>query len=244
MLKVDVSAASPTASSRRRHQPHAHHQDVAKEAANPAKLPKDMEGGLTATAVYNAEVENFPNGCHVCEVEIDPDTGTVDILRYSVVDDVGTVLNPLLLHGQIVGGIAQGVGQILMEDIRFDADGQLLTGSFMDYAMPRAENFSPFHIRSNPVPTKTNPLGVKGAGEAGCVGALPAVANALVDALSHLGIRHVEMPATPERLWRAMREATGGKAAPHGAKRNAGTASHVARLLPDFASLHPGYGST
>ena len=181
-------------------------KDVAKEAANPAKLPKDMEGGLTATAVYNAEVENFPNGCHVCELEIDPETGAVDILRYSVVDDVGTVLNPLLLHGQIVGGIAQGVGQILMEDIRFDGSGQLLSGSFMDYAMPRAENFSPFHIRSNPVPTKTNPLGVKGAGEAGCVGALPAVANALVDALSEFGIRHVEMPATPERLWRAMRQ--------------------------------------
>jgi carbon-monoxide dehydrogenase large subunit len=186
-------------------------RDVAKEAANPARLPKGMEGGLTATAVYNAEVENFPNGCHICELEIDPETGAVEILRYSVVDDVGTVLNPLLLHGQIVGGIAQGVGQILMEDIRFDQTGQLINGSFMDYAMPRAENFSPFRIESNPVPTTTNPLGVKGAGEAGCVGALPAVANALVDALSELGIRHVEMPATPERLWRAIREANGGR---------------------------------
>jgi aerobic carbon-monoxide dehydrogenase large subunit len=185
-------------------------KDVAKEAANPARLPKGMEGGLAATAVYNADVENFPNGCHVCELEIDQETGEVEIVRYSVVDDVGTVLNPLLLHGQIVGGIAQGVGQILMEDIRFDAAGQLISGSFMDYAMPRAENFSPFHIRSNPMPTRTNPLGVKGAGEAGCVGALPAVANALVDALSGLGIRHIEMPATPERLWRAMREANGG----------------------------------
>ena len=182
-------------------------KEIAKEAANPARLPKGMEGGLTATAVYNADVENFPNGCHVCELEIDEETGEVEVLRYSVVDDVGTVLNPLLLHGQIVGGIAQGVGQILMEDIRFDASGQLVSGSFMDYAMPRAENFGAFHIRSNPVPTKTNPLGVKGAGEAGCVGAMPAVANALVDALSGLGIRHVEMPATPERLWRAMRKA-------------------------------------
>src|SRR6185369_14202467 len=131
-------------------------KDVAKEAANPAKLPSGMEGGLTATAVYNAEVENFPNGCHVCELEIDEDTGTVEIVRYSVVDDVGTVLNPLLLHGQIVGGIAQGVGQILMEDIRFDDDGQLITGSFMDYAMPRADDFGPFYISSNPVPTRTN----------------------------------------------------------------------------------------
>ena len=185
-------------------------RDVAKEAANPARLPKGMEGGLTATAVYNAEVENFPNGCHICELEIDPETGAVEIVRYSVVDDVGTVLNPLLLHGQIVGGIAQGVGQILMEDIRFDQTGQLINGSFMDYAMPRAHDFSPFRIESNPVPTATNPLGVKGAGEAGCVGALPAVANALVDALSEFGIRHVEMPATPERLWRAIREANGG----------------------------------
>jgi carbon-monoxide dehydrogenase large subunit len=122
------------------------------------------------------------------------------------VDDVGTVINPLLLKGQIVGGVAQGVGQVLMEDIKFDGDGQNLTGSFMDYAMPRATDISAVDIKSNPVPTKTNPLGVKGAGEAGCVGAMPAVANALVDALSHLGVRHVEMPATPERLWRAMRD--------------------------------------
>jgi len=118
------------------------------------------------------------------------------------------VLNPLLLHGQIVGGVAQGAGQILREDIRFDADsGELLTGSFMDYAMPRAGDLTAVTVKSNPVPTKTNPLGVKGAGEAGCVGAMPAVANALVDALSVLGIRHVEMPATPERLWRAIQEA-------------------------------------
>jgi carbon-monoxide dehydrogenase large subunit len=128
----------------------------------------------------------------------------VQIERYSVVDDVGTVLNPLLLKGQIVGGVAQGVGQILMEDIRFDGDGQLLTGSFMDYAMPRAHDFSPVEVKSNPVPTKTNPLGVKGAGEAGCVGAMPAVANALVDALSEFGVTHIEMPATPEVVWRAM----------------------------------------
>jgi carbon-monoxide dehydrogenase large subunit len=164
-----------------------------------------MEAGLIATAVYNAEVENFPNGVHVCELEIDEDTGDVEIVRYSVVDDVGTVLNPLLLKGQIVGGIAQGVGQILMEDIHFDDAGQLITGSFMDYAMPRADDLSAVEVKSNPVPTRTNPLGVKGAGEAGCVGALPAVANALVNALSDFGVEHIEMPATPERLWRAMR---------------------------------------
>jgi carbon-monoxide dehydrogenase large subunit len=179
-------------------------KEVAQAAANPARLPKDMEAGLVANAVYTADVENFPNGTHVCEVEIDPQTGAVQIVRYSVVDDVGTVLNPLLLKGQIAGGIAQGAGQILKEDIRFDADGQLLTGSFMDYAMPRAADFSAIEVKSNPVPTKTNPLGVKGAGEAGCVGAMPAVANAIVDALSEFGVRHIEMPATPERVWRAL----------------------------------------
>jgi carbon-monoxide dehydrogenase large subunit len=181
-------------------------KEVAKEATDPTKLPKGMDVGLIATATYVAPVQNFPNGCHICELEIDEDTGSVEIVRYSVVDDVGTVLNPLLLKGQIVGGVAQGVGQILMEDIQFDGDGQILTGSFMDYAMPRATDISAVEVKSNPVPTRTNPLGVKGAGEAGCVGAMPAVANALVDALSHLGIRHVEMPATPERLWRAMQQ--------------------------------------
>jgi carbon-monoxide dehydrogenase large subunit len=179
-------------------------REVAKDAMSPARLPRGMEPGLIATAVYTAPVENFPNGCHICELEIDPETGAVEILRYSVVDDVGTVLNPLLLHGQIHGGVAQGVGQILMEDIRFDDTGQLLTGSFMDYAMPRADDLSSIATDSNPVPTKTNPLGVKGAGEAGSVGAMPAVANALVDALSVLGVRHIEMPATPERIWRAI----------------------------------------
>ena len=182
-------------------------KDVAREAMEPASLPQGVDVGLIATATYAAPVQNFPNGCHICELEVDADTGEVEIVRYSVVDDVGTVINPLLLKGQIVGGVAQGVGQILMEDIRFDEDGQNLTASFMDYAMPRATDISAVDIKSNPVPTRTNPLGVKGAGEAGCVGAMPAVANALVDALSHLGVRHVEMPATPERMWRAIKNA-------------------------------------
>ena len=182
-------------------------KDVAKEAMEPASLPQGVDVGLIATATYAAPVQNFPNGCHICELEVDADTGEVEIVRYSVVDDVGTVINPLLLKGQIVGGVAQGVGQILMEDIRFDEDGQNLTASVMDYAMPRATDISAVEIKSNPVPTRTNPLGVKGAGEAGCVGAMPAVANALVDALSHLGVRHVEMPATPERMWRAIKTA-------------------------------------
>jgi carbon-monoxide dehydrogenase large subunit len=182
--------------------------EIATESLNPQNLPEDMDLGLIVGATFSCKEQNFPNGCHICELEIDEQTGEVEILRYSVVDDVGTVMNPLLLEGQICGGIAQGVGQVLMEDIRFDrASGQLLTGSFMDYAMPRASDLSAIHCDSNPVPTKTNPLGVKGAGEAGNVGALPAVANALVDALSPLGIRHIEMPATPERVWRAIRKA-------------------------------------
>jgi carbon-monoxide dehydrogenase large subunit len=187
-------------------------KEVAKEAMEPTNLPKGIDVGLIATATYTAPVQNFPNGCHICELEVDAETGAVEIVRYSVVDDVGTVINPLLLKGQIVGGVAQGVGQILMEDIRFDAEGQNLTASFMDYAMPRATDISAVDVKSNPVPTSTNPLGVKGAGEAGCVGAMPAVANALVDALSHLGVRHIEMPATPERLWRAIQEADGSRA--------------------------------
>ena len=179
-------------------------KEVAIDSANPAKIPAAMEPGLFATATYKAGLQNFPNGCHVCELEIDKETGTVEIVRYSVVDDVGTVLNPLLLHGQIHGGVAQGVGQVLMEDIHFDAAGQLVTASFMDYAMPHAHDLSNIEVESNPVPTKTNPMGTKGAGEAGNVGALPAVANALVDALSEFGVKHIEMPATPERVWRLM----------------------------------------
>ena len=184
--------------------------EIAKESLNPQNLPEGMDLGLIAGATFSCKEQNFPNGCHICELEIDEETGKVEILRYSVVDDVGTVMNPLLLEGQICGGIAQGVGQVLMEDIRFDAtSGQLLTGSFMDYAMPRADTLSAIDCESNPVPTKTNPLGVKGAGEAGNVGALPAVGNALIDALSPLGIRHIEMPATPERIWRAIHAARG-----------------------------------
>ena len=179
-------------------------KEIAVAAFEPKNLPKDMEPGLFANAVHTAPVANYPNGCHVCEVEIDRETGQTAITRYSVVDDVGTVLNPMLLHGQIHGGIAQGAGQALMEDIHFDASGQLVTASFQDYAMPRAHDFAPMKVDSNPVPTKTNPLGVKGAGEAGCVGALPAVVNAVVDALAEFGVTHIEMPATPERIWRAM----------------------------------------
>ena len=182
--------------------------EVIRTAYNTTKLPPGFEPGLAAHQGFSTEAENFPNGCHICEVEIDPDTGKIDIVDYKVVDDVGTVLNPLTLKGQIMGGVAHGIGQALTENMVFDPDsGQLLSGSFMDYAMPRADDMSFFEIVSNPVPTATNPLGCKGAGEAGTVGAVPCVMNAVVDALSPLGIRHVDMPATPERIWRAIQEA-------------------------------------
>lgn len=179
--------------------------EVAKAAASPASLPAGMEPGLTAQAVYTATVQNYPNGCHVVEVEIDRETGVVEVVGYCVVDDVGTIMNPMLLKGQIHGGVGQGLGQALMEDMRYDPEsGQNITSSFMDYCLPRADDFPMIEVKSNGVPTKTNPLGVKGAGEAGAVGALPAVTNAVIDALSEFGVTHIEMPATPERVWRAI----------------------------------------
>ena len=182
--------------------------DVAQAAFQPARLPEDIEPGLYDIATYRAPGGNFPNGCHICEVEIDRDTGRTRMVRYSLVDDVGTVLNPLLLEGQVVGGIAQGASQVLMEDMVYDPDsGQLLTGSFMDYAMPRADDFCDFVMANNPVPTPTNPLGVKGAGEAGTVGALSAVSNAVVNALAPLGVNHLDMPANIDRVWRTIRDA-------------------------------------
>jgi carbon-monoxide dehydrogenase large subunit len=183
--------------------------EVAKAAFQLGKLPKGMEPGLYETATYKAPSGNFPNGAHVCEVEIDPETGTTDVVGYWVVDDVGTVINPMLVKGQIMGGIAQGMGQVLMEDKAYDEGGQVIAGSFMDYAMPRAEDFCPVVIEDNPVPTMTNPLGVKGAGEGGTVGSLSAGVNAIVDALSVLGIKHIDTPCTPFRVWQAIQGAKG-----------------------------------
>ena len=182
--------------------------EVAKSAFALDKVPAGMEPGLYETATYRARSGNFPDGCHVCEVEIDPETGATTLVGYWVVDDVGTVINPLLLKGQIMGGIAQGLGQVLMEDKSYDEAGQVLSGSFMDYAMPRADDFADVVIEDNPVPTPTNPLGVKGAGEAGTVGSLSAGVNAIVDALSGFGIRHIDTPCTPYRVWRAIRDAS------------------------------------
>jgi carbon-monoxide dehydrogenase large subunit len=183
-------------------------KQVAVAAFQPAKLPKGMEPGLIESATYAPEAATYPNGCHVCEAEVDPDTGKVDLISYLVVDDVGTVINPLTLAGQIHGGVAQGMGQILMEQIVYDPDsGQLLTASFMDYAMPRADAMCNVRMVSNPVPTKSNMLGAKGAGEAGCVGALPAVMIAVMNALAPLGVRELDMPATSARVWQAIRDA-------------------------------------
>jgi aerobic carbon-monoxide dehydrogenase large subunit len=182
--------------------------DVAKASFQAARLPRELEGGLYETGTFAPEDNTYPNGCHVCEVEIDPDTGALEIVRYVVIDDVGTVVNPLGLKGQIHGGVAQGLGQALMEQVVYDREsGQNLTGSFMDYAMPRADVMPYMEIHSNPVPTKRNPLGAKGAGEAGTVGALPAIVNAVIDALSPLGVKSLDMPATSLRIWQAMREA-------------------------------------
>ena len=181
--------------------------EVAQASYSPNKIPADVEIGLDEMYSYLPDTETFPNGTHVCELEVDPDTGAIDILKYSVVDDVGVVVNPLLLKGQIHGGVGQGLGQALLENIHYDEDGQILTGSFMDYCMPRADDICAIEVGSNPQPCKTNPTGIKGAGEAGTVGALPCVANAVVNALSPLGTRHIEMPATPEVVWRAIESA-------------------------------------
>ncbi|TWT12920.1 xanthine dehydrogenase family protein molybdopterin-binding subunit [Reyranella sp. CPCC 100927] len=186
-------------------------KQVAMTAFQPARLPPGFEGGLYENATYVAAKDTFPNGCHVCEVEVDPETGVVSLQRYAVVDDVGTVINPIGLKGQIHGGVAQGVGQILMEQVVWDREsGQLLTASFLDYAMPRADSMSDVVIKSNPVPTQFNPLGAKGAGEAGTVGALPVVMNAIMDALAEVGVTQLDMPATPDRVWRAMQQARAG----------------------------------
>jgi carbon-monoxide dehydrogenase large subunit len=184
--------------------------DVAKAAHRPAGPTTRFGTGLDASGSSNAP-PTFPNGCHACEVEIDPETGVVEIGRYAVVDDVGRVINPMICHGQIEGALAQGIGQALMENVAFDRDsGQMLSASFADYAMPRAADLPPhYELDFIDVPAKTNPLGVKGVGEAGCVGAPPAVMNAILDALRPLGVTHLDMPATPRRVWEALQKAKG-----------------------------------
>jgi aerobic carbon-monoxide dehydrogenase large subunit len=182
--------------------------DLAARLRGGLKLPEGVPASLDTDHVGNDPVpSSFPNGCHIAEVEIDPETGATHVVRYVAVNDIGTIVNPLLLEGQIHGGVVQGLGQALLEQAIYDADGQLITGSFMDYAMPRAHDVPMINVISHPVPTKSNPLGVKGCGEAGTSGGLPSVANAVIDALSHYGIRHLEMPMTPARIWQAIQDA-------------------------------------
>jgi len=179
-------------------------------AAHAGQLPREIAPGLEAADFYKPTAYSFPSGCHVCEVEVDPDTGEVDLLSYTAVNDFGVVVNPMLLEGQVHGGVVQGIGQALMEELRHDAQsGQLLTGSFMDYAMPRAGDVPSFGWARNEVPCKTNPLGVKGVGESGCTASLACVMNAVIDALSVRGVRSLDMPATSERVWQALAEARG-----------------------------------
>ncbi len=182
--------------------------DVAAAARDARYSGAGEEAGLSGSASFEPKVRTFPNGCHVCEVEIDPETGGTRVVRYTVADDFGTVVNPLLLAGQVHGGVGQGIGQALLERCVYDIEsGQLLTGSFMDYGLPRADDIPFIELILNEAePCKTNPLGIKGAGEAGAVGAPAAVVNAVIDALSDYGITHLDMPVTPERIWRALNQ--------------------------------------
>jgi carbon-monoxide dehydrogenase large subunit len=172
-----------------------------------AKLPAGVPSSLDVDHTSEPVPSTFPNGCHVAEVEIDPDTGIVEIVRYTGVNDFGTVINPMLVAGQLHGGVAQGIGQALMECVSYDESGQPITGSFMDYALPRAADVPTMAIGDHPVPATSNPLGSKGCGEAGCAGSLSTIVNAVVDALAEYGITHIDMPLTPERVWRAIRDA-------------------------------------
>ncbi|MGH7036956.1 MAG: xanthine dehydrogenase family protein molybdopterin-binding subunit, partial [Stellaceae bacterium] len=181
---------------------------LAEAAHDPANLPDGMTPGLDADADNDCDVFTFPSGAHAAEVEIDPETGTVTLARYSAIDDYGRLINPLLTKGQVHGGLAQGIGQALFEHTVYDkGSGQLLTGSFLDYALPRAADLPPFDITLAELPTAVNPLGVKGSGQAGCMAAPQTIVNAILDALAPLGIAHIDMPVTPERVWRVIRNA-------------------------------------
>jgi carbon-monoxide dehydrogenase large subunit len=181
--------------------------DLAERLRVGVRLPDGVPATLDVSHVFKGVPSAFPNGCHIAEIELDPDTGVVEVVGYATVNDFGVLVNPMLVEGQAHGGIAQGIGQALMEMVAYDQDGQLITGSYMDYALPRANDFPGLGFESHPVPARTNSLGVKGCGEAGCAGSLPAVMNAVVDALAEFGIAHIDMPATPYRIWQAIQAA-------------------------------------
>jgi len=178
--------------------------DLASKLRDGMTLPEDVPQTLDVRHISDTPPSAFPNGCHVAEVEIDPDTGQIEVVRYFMVNDFGTLINPMLVEGQAHGGVVQGIGQAIFERTVYDGQGQPVAGTYMDYALPRASDAPSFSITSHPVPCKTNSLGVKGCGEAGCAGALPSVMNAVVDALSEAGITHIDMPVTPEKVWRAL----------------------------------------
>ena len=181
--------------------------DVARAAAA-GELPDDLGTTLGAARMHENPAFAFANGCEVCELEVDPETGAVEIVALTMVDDSGRSVNPMIVHGQMHGAVAQGIGQALTEQCVYDpATGQLLSGSFLDYAIPRADDLPSISVTSRDVPSPTNPLGVKGAGEGGTVGAPGAVIHAILDALAPLGVTHIDMPATPERVWRAIQDA-------------------------------------
>jgi aerobic carbon-monoxide dehydrogenase large subunit len=182
--------------------------DLAQKLNGGFKPPADAPQSLDVAHVSDGPGgSTYPNGCHVAEVEVDPETGIAELVKYVCVNDFGTVINPMIVEGQLHGGVVQGIGQALMELAVYDKHGQLLTGSYMDYAMPRAADVPSFSLADHPAPAKTNPLGVKGCGEAGCAGALTSVMNAVIDALSERGIRHLDMPLTPSRIWQALHSA-------------------------------------
>jgi len=181
---------------------------VAQMSYIPVGLPAELGIGLQGAGAFAAHVPSFPNGCHICEVEVDPETGAVTIDRYSVVDDIGTVINPLLAAGQLHGGLAQGIGQAALERVAYDPEsGQLLSGSFMDFALPRADDMPDVTVAFNPVEGDDNPLGVKGIGEGPTTASPPTVVNAVLDALAPRGVSHIDMPLTPETVWRALADA-------------------------------------
>jgi carbon-monoxide dehydrogenase large subunit len=183
-------------------------REIARKAYQGVGLPVELGVGLDGAGSHPGP-PTFPNGCMICEVEVDTDTGAVEVVRVSSVDDAGVIINPLTFEGQLHGSTAQGLGEALLEQMLYARDtGQLITGSFTDYAMPRADNMPSIASAVHPVPTKSNPLGVKGGSEAGNMGAPAAIINAIIDALSPFGVRDIDMPATPERVWRAIHHST------------------------------------
>jgi carbon-monoxide dehydrogenase large subunit len=184
-------------------------EDIATLAYQPHRLPAGMEGGLEAHSIFSPANATWPFGSHMAMVEVDPDTGDVKILRYVGMDDCGNVINPMIVDGQLHGGIAQGIGQAMFEEAVYDREGNLLTSSLADYPLPTATDVPSFELDRTVTPTDINPLGVKGIGEAGTIGSAQTIVNAVVDAVSHLGVKHIDMPLRPRRVWQAMNAAKG-----------------------------------